>query len=91
MTTADLYIKLADGCEDKLNFLWSFIAGKWQIGTEGRLDVGNQELLHHLVLVRDFGLFFLHSRIAFFFLVLHFCVHHPLLLPAKQESPGGNN
>ena len=46
MTTADLYIKLADGCEDKLNSLWSFIAGKWQIGTEGRLDVGNQELLH---------------------------------------------
>ena len=27
-------------------------------------------MLHQLVLVRDFGLFFLHSRIAFFFLVL---------------------
>ena len=90
MTTADLYIKLADGCEDKLNSLWSFIAGKWQIGTEGRLDVGNQELLHHLVLVRDFGLFFLHSRIAFFF-ELYLCIDYTLLLQAKQEPPGGNN
>ena len=56
MTTADFYIKLADGCEDKPNSQWSVIAGKWQIGTKRRLDIGNQELLHQIFAARKSAL-----------------------------------